>query len=223
MSRIMKGDEKMVRTNVVALNSVPGVAYRQKLPAGGSGIVIFREDFEQPGIASISKTSGEAIPSTNTSKELYPQEAFQEAISLTAGLPYKKQGAVKLKGKEMSEEAPAEEEAIGEEVVVDSADYQKIVDQYTDKNGRLSYSLLNKDMIQFAHRSSRVRKMLSDGANEEAIRLYITGTKFRNITEDPELTDAQVLVITELLDEVSPKGVFKELNSEIRKELKAAK
>ena len=93
----------MVRTNVVALNSVPGVAYRQKLPAGGSGIVILREDFEQPGIASISKTSGEAIPSTNTPKELYPQEAFQEAISLTAGLPYKKQGAVKLKGKEMSE------------------------------------------------------------------------------------------------------------------------
>ena len=65
--------------------------------------------------------------------------------------------------------------------------------------------------------------MLRDGENEEAIRLYITGTKFRNITEDPELTDAQVLVITELLDEVSPKGVFKELNSEIRKELKAAK
>ena len=44
-----------------------------------------------------------------------------------------------------------------------------------------------------------------------------------HITGDPELTDVQVLIITELLDEMSPKGVFKEFNSEIRKSLKAAK
>ena len=87
----------------------------------------------------------------------------------------------------------------------------------------ISYPLLNKDLIQFAHRSSKVRKMLIDGERVEAIRLYITGTKFRNITGDPELTDVQVLIITELLDEMSPKGVFKEFNSEIRKSLKAAK
>ena len=55
--------------------------------------------------------------------------------------------------------------------------------------------------------------MLIDGERVEAIPLYITGTKFRNITGDPELTDVQVLIITELLDEMSPKGVFKEFNS----------
>lgn len=215
----------MIRTNVVTLSSVPGVAYRLKLSAGGSGIVILREDCAQPGIASISKTSGDAIPTRNTPKKMYPQEAFQEAITLTAGLPYKKQGVVRLKGKELSGEAPAEEavaeeELVEEEVVVESADYQKIVDRYTDKDGRLSYALLNRDMIQFAHRSSRVRKMVADGESVDAIRLYITGAKFRSITGNPNLTDAQVLVITELLDEVSPKGVFKELNAEIRKELK---
>ena len=53
----------------------------------------------------------------------------------------------------------------------------------------ISYPLLNKDLIQFAHRSSKVRKMLIDGERVEAIRLYITGTKFRNITGDPELTN----------------------------------
>ena len=53
--------------------------------------------------------------------------------------------------------------------------------------------------------------------------MIVTGTKFRNITGDPELTDAQFLIITELLDEMSPKGVFKEFNSEICKSLKAAK
>ena len=50
---------------------------------------------------------------------------------------------------------------------------------------------------------------LRGAVNVEAIRLYITGTKFRNITGDPELTDVQVLIITELLDEMSPKSRVK--------------
>lgn len=53
----------MIRTNVVLLSVIKAVAYRQKLMTGGSGIVIIRGDASQPGIASISKTSGEAIQS----------------------------------------------------------------------------------------------------------------------------------------------------------------
>ena len=144
-------------------------------------------------------------------------------MTLTAGLPYRKQGNVKLRGNEFTEEPSVEAETTEEAVVVDSADYQKIVDRYTDKTGRLSYALLNKDMIQFAHRSSKVRKMYADKEKAEAVRMYVTGTKFRNITEDPKLTDEQILLITELLDEVSPKGVFRELNEEIRKNLRGKK
>ncbi len=212
----------MIRTNVVYLSVVKGVAYRQKLKSGGSGIVIIREDAAQPGIASISKTSGEAIPAGNTPKKLYPQEAFNEAIALTSGLPYKKQGSVQLKGELVSEEAaPKEEEP--EEIVVNSAEYLKIVEQYTDKNGKLSYPLLNKDMIKFAHSSSKVRKMIEDNAKMKDIALYVVGTKFRNITKNGKLTDAQVEKMIEILDEVSPKGVLKEFNSEIRRSLKAGK
>ena len=209
----------MIRTNVVSLSSIKGVAYRQKLLSGGSGIVILREDSAQPGIASISKTSGEAIPAVNNPKKLYPKEAFQEAIALTAGLPYKKQGSVRLKGLPVVEE-PVAGEAAEEEAVVDSAEYQKIVDKYTDKDGKLSYDLLNKDMIKFAHSSSIVRKMIEEGESVEAIRLYSVGSKFRGITGNPSLSDAQVLKMVELLDEVSQKGVFKEFNDEIRKKLK---
>ncbi len=213
----------MVRTNVVRLSVVPGVAYRQKLPAGGSGIVILREDCEQPGIASISKTSGEAIPAENTPKKKYPQEAFQEAIALTAGLPYTKRGSVRVMEKKLVEEAPSGEDFISEEIVIDSEDYQKIVDKYTDKNGKLSYALLNRDLIQFAHRSSIVRKMLDEGKKADRILLYITGAKYRSISGNSRLTDDQVRLITDLLDEVSPAGVFKELKGEIRKEQKARK
>ena len=211
----------MIRTNVVSLTTIKGIAYRQKLLSGGSGIVILREDSAQPGIASISKTSGEAIPTANTSKKLFPQEAFKEAITLTAGLPYRKQGKVQLKGESLPEETVSEEER-EEEAVVDSAEYGKIVEKYTDKNGKLSYELLNKDMIKFAYASSKVRKMVGDGKSTEDIRLYVVGTKFRNITGNPELTDAQVLKMVEFLDEVSPKGVFKQFNDELRK-MKAGK
>ena len=211
----------MIRTNTVQLTAINGIAYRQKLPAGGSGIVIMREDSAQPGIASISKTSGEAIPTANTPAKLYPAEAFQEAFALTAGLPYKKQGIVFLKGKEKAED-PVPEEQPEDVAAVDSAEYGKIVDQYTDKNGKLSYALLNKDLIKFANSSSKVRRMLDEGVKLEDIRLYAVGTKFRNTAGNPGLTDAQVLKMAELLDEVSPKGVFKEFNDALRK-MKAAR
>jgi hypothetical protein len=213
----------MIRTNVVTLSVIDAVAYRRKLPSGGSGIVIIREGAEQPGIATISKTSVEAIPAANSPKKLYPQEAFQEAMTLTAGLPYKKQGSVQMKSGTkavpIAEEVVSPEEA-AEEVIVESAEYQKIVDKYTDKNGKLSYSLLNKDLIRFIHSSSIARKMIKAGKDVESIRLYASATKYRTVTGNKALTEAQVLKITELLDEVSPKGVFRELNDEIRKNLK---
>ena len=204
----------MIRTNTVTLSVINATAYRQKLPSGGSAIVILRKN-AQPGIASISKTSGEAIPTANTPLNLYPAEAFQEAIALTAGLPYRKQKSV---GKNSPQEpAVLPEEAAEEEVFVDSAEYQAIVDKYTDKNGKLSYSLLNKDMIKFAHSSSIVRKMREEGKSVDEICLYTVGTKFRTITGNHELTQEQIRKIVELLDEVSPKGVFREFTEELRR------
>ena len=207
----------MIRTNTVQLTVIPGVAYRQKLPSGGSGIVLLRSEASQPGIASISKTSGEPILSANTSAELFPVEAFQEAIELTAGLPYRKQGGVRLVLNEPADVQEDEETAAPEdEAAVDSSEYDAIVARYSDKNGRLSYDLLNKDLIRFAHQSSIVRKKAADKVSPDDIRLYITGTKFRTVTGNPDLTDAQILKISELLDEVYPKGVFRALNDELR-------
>ena len=51
----------MVRTELVKLTTISATAYRQKLQAGGAGIVILRGDCKQPGMATISKTSGEPI------------------------------------------------------------------------------------------------------------------------------------------------------------------
>ena len=217
----------MIRTNSVTLSVMPALAYRQKLPSGGSSVVIIRADATQPGVASISKTSGEPIVADNTPAELYPPEAFAEAIELTAGMPYRKQGKPRIVAQDLQqvevEPEPADEELPEAAVVIDSAEYQALVYAFTDKKGRLSYDLLNKELIQFAHSSEMVRRMVEAQDPEDRIRLFVVGTKFRNVTGNKDLTDEQVLKMAELLDEVSPKGVFKDLTADIRAQLGASK
>lgn len=213
----------MIRTDVVNLTVIQAVAFRQKLPSGGSGVTIIRFDTAQPGIASISKTSGKPIPTENTSPKLFPEEAFAEAIALTVGMPYKKRGSVRLDKKAVKEVVPEDDGPAEEEVVVDTAEYQKLVDRYTDKNGKLSYELLNKDLIRFSHSSKIVRELLAEGASVKKIRTYIVCTKFRTVVGNDKLTEKQVLKMADLLDEVSPKSVFKTLDAELRRQSAAKK
>ena len=102
----------MIRTSVVELTTIPAVAYRQKLPAGGSGVTICRYGEKQCGVASVSTRSGKAIPADNTPPELYPAEAFEEALALTRGLPYKRLGKVTVLKKSFKENCLLEQEFI---------------------------------------------------------------------------------------------------------------
>ena len=218
----------MIRTNVVELTVIPAIAYRQKLPSGDIGITILCYGVAQPGLATISKTSGDAIISANTPQGLYPAEAFQEAITLTNGMPYRRQKSVQVKEEivlEAAEEELQEEPAELEDVsfVVDSPEYQRLVDRYTDKNGRLSYELLNRELIQTAHASGQVRIMIEEKATADEIRVQTVKAQLRNLTRKPSLTDAQVAKMIELLDETSPKGVLRPLNDKIRKWLRTGK
>ena len=205
----------MLRTDTVTLTTIPATAYRQKLPAGGSGIVILREGARQPGIASLSKTSGEAIPTANTSAKLYPKKAFEEAIALTAGMPYSKRG-----GPTPTEPEPADPKAAAMESLAESAEYGKIVEHYTDKNGKLSYDLLNKELIQLAHRSSKVREMIEEKATLDRLRIYVAGAKFRTISGNHDLSNNKIRMLIELLDGVYPKSVLKELTEDLKQRLK---
>ena len=210
----------MIRTSVVELTTIPAVAYRQKLPAGGSGITVCRYGEKQVGLASISTRSGKAIPAENNPAELYPAEAFAEAIELTRGLPYKKLGKVTMLKKSFKEQEPKAEE---EEIPVDLAAYDKLAAKYTDKTGKLSYELINKDLIKFLKSSSVVRGLIAEQASAAKIKNYIVGVKVRDVAGNKDLTDKQVKQLTDMLDNVYPKGVFKELNDEIRKTLGKAK
>lgn len=213
----------MIRTETVKLTSIPAIAFRQKLKDGGSGIIVLRADSKQPGIASISRTSGKAIPAKNNPAKKYPDECFDEAIQLTLGMPYTKRKGVKFSDKKVEEVADTSKEVLEEEALLDDKDYKKIVKAYTDKKGKLSYELLNKDLIQFAHRSKTVKELIADRKAVKTVRNYIITSKFASITGNSGLDQKQAVKIADLLDESYPKGVFKELNDDLRKAAAAAK
>ena len=65
--------------------------------------------------------------------------------------------------------------------------------------------------------------MIAEGESAAAIRKYIAGVKFRDIADDHDLSDDEIQRIIKLLDDASPKNVFKELNDMLRKQLGAQK
>jgi hypothetical protein len=203
----------VIRTKIVELSTIEAAAYRQKLRDGKSGIVILRYDASQPGLASVNRRTGTPEPSANTNLEVFPLEAFQEAIELTSGMPYSRRGAVKLSSQ--PEAVDTSEESPEELATVNSAEYEAIVKAYTSKKGELSYELLNKDFIQFAKSSKIVADMVANRASVDEIREYVLRVKLESLTGNRELTVAQTKRIVEMLDEVSPRYVFRELNDEI--------
>ena len=205
----------MIRTAVVKLNTIPALAYRQRLGAGDVGIVIVKPGVAQPGLASLSKNTGKPALSKNTSAVEFPPEAFEEAVAKTAGLPWKKLGVVKADPKQFAPEPAAEPEP--EPVVVEEYVYKDLVDAFTDDSGKFSYALFNKSLIQLAHRSPVVKRMLAEGAGVAEIRDYVVGAKVRGITKNDRLSADEVAVIVDVLDELEPKGVLKELNAELRR------
>lgn len=207
----------VIRTVLVELSTLDAVAFRQKMPDGHSGVVILRYDNSQPGLALLNRHSGEPDIAANTPHDLFPLEAFQEALALTSGMPYSRRGRVKLQAAATSDAAIEEAPAAAEDLAtVSSADYAAVVKAYTNRRGELSYELLNKALIQAAHSNPYVAEMKAHGATLEAIRDHVVKANFEAITGNRSLTQAEVNRIVELLDAVSPRSVLREFNEDLR-------
>lgn len=74
---------------------------------------------------------------------------------------------------------------------------------------------MNKDFIQFTKSSKIVADLVANRASVDEIRNYVVRVKLESLTGNRELTVAQTMLIIEMLDEVSPRYVFRELNDEI--------
>ena len=215
----------IIRTTAVELGAIPAIAYKQKLAAGGAGIKIFRLDKDESAVFTIDRRSGEAAAYGKYNADLFPDEAILEALELTSGLPYTARGKLKIT---FFEEVNAAEDVVETEVekvdMVNSAEYAAMIERYTNEKGKLNYTLMNKDFIQFASKSKIVGNMVADKAKVEDVLLYIVKNRAAFLAGKKEdLSDKETSALIETLDEIDPRSAFKELEAHIRRLLAKVK
>lgn len=212
----------VIRTKLVELSSLDAVAYRQRLGTGHSGVVILRYDSPQPGLALLNRNTGEPDPAANVPRDLFPLEAFREALELTSGLPYSRRGRVRLSQLEPPAAAEADDEGRADDLAtVCSDDYAAIVEAYTNRKGELSYELLNKALIQAAHGNAFVAELVARRVPLEQIRDHVVKANFEAVTANRALSMDAVQRIVEMLDAVSPRSVLRELDDALKRMLAA--
>ena len=206
----------IIRTRAVELTTVPAIAYKQKLASGGAGIKILRMDNDLSAVQTIDRRTGELVEYGSFDEELFPPEAFDEALELVRGLAYSARGAIKVvptsfAAEDVTEQAPAEQ--------VDmtlSAEYQALIERYSDERGKLNYALMNKDFIQFAAKSKVVAKMVADQESLEDIVAFVVKSRATLVSGQKEsLDDASTAALIETLDEIGTRSAFKELRAHI--------
>lgn len=212
---------RIIRTVAVELSTIPALAFKQKLQSsGGAGIKLFRLDREADAVFTIDKRSGEGIPYGPVDAALFPPEAVEEAIELTGGLPYTKRG--KLNVKAFSPQIDPDD--VGEDDtealdMVDSDEYNAIIERYSDEKGKLNYHLMNRDFMQFAGKSKVVSDMLAKGNTPEEILHFIVKSRATFLSGKKEsLSDREVTALIEILDEIDPRSAFKELTQYLRRQ-----
>ena len=214
----------IIRTKAVELSVISAIAYKQKLAAGGAGIKILHTD-GNTAVCTIDKRTAELTPYGSFSEELFPMDAFDEAYELTAGLPYSARGNIKLQVVEEMEADDVSEEAPEEQIDMTlSPEYAAIVERYSDEKGKMNYTLMNKDFIQFASRSKVVADMVGENAGQDAIVEAIVRSRATEISGRRESLDSKsVVLLIETLDEIDPRSAFKELKAHINRMLTKSK
>ena len=215
----------IIRTTAVELTAIPAIAYKQKLGAGGAGIKILLLDRDASAVFTIDRRTGDVTPYGKYDDELFPDDAVYEALELTSGLPYTSRGKLKITvfdGKAGEEDVTEEEEEKAD--MVNSAEYKALVSRYTNEKGKINYTLMNKDFIQFASKSKLVGNMLSDRAGTDDIVQYIVKSRSAELCGKKEaLSDKETAALIETLDEIDPRSAFKELAAHIKRLLAKSK
>ncbi|GBU09777.1 hypothetical protein AwWohl_09150 [Gammaproteobacteria bacterium] len=208
----------VIRTAALELTIIPAIAYKQKLRSGGAGIKLMRLDMDATAMATIDKRTGEAVAYGQVDTALFPLEAFDEAVELIAGLPYSSRGKITLNTSNYS--AAVDKPEIPEINMVESDEYKAIIVRYKDEKGKINYTLMNKDFIQYTSKSKTVANMISNRAQIDEILVNVIKNRATFLAGKKEnLDDNHVKVLIEMLDEIDPRNAFKELRSYISRML----
>ena len=215
----------IIRTPALELTTIPAIAYKQKLAAGGAGIKIFRLDTDAYAVVTLDRRTGEGVPRGKIDVQLFPEEAIDEAIALTSGMAYSARGKIKVTVQTESKEIDDVDETEIEKIdMVGSAEYASIIERYSDEKGKLNYPLMNKDFIQFASKSKMVAEMVGKKTSVEELLRSILKNRAGFIAGSKEtLSDAQTDALLETLDEIDPRSAFKELTQHLKRMLARVK
>ena len=206
----------IVRTKSVELSTIPAIAYKQKLTSGGAGIKILRLVSEASVAATLDKSTGEPGPYGKIDETLFPIEAFEEAMELTLGMPYSGRQNIKIDVSKYTEKVEEPEQEIID--MVNSDEYQTIIERYSDEKGKLNYALMNKDFIKFASKSKTVADMVANSMPRDEILTFIIKSRATFIADKKEsLDDEHIKILIETLDEINTRSAFKELKNFINK------
>ena len=209
----------IIRTKAVELTVIPALGYKQKLAKGGAGLKILRMDREASAVATIDKRTGDAEYYGTVDENLFPMEAFDELLDATSGLPYSARGKIKLViiEQQEAEDVPDEPEKMD---MLNSVEYQAIIERYSDEKGKINYQLMNKDFIKFAAKSKVVSDMVGRMAKNEEILNFTVKSRASFIAGTKEsLNDEETAALIETLDEIDPRSAFKELKLHINRML----
>ena len=208
----------MVRTVTVELQSIKGVAYKQKLTSGGAGIAIITPDSR--AAFTINKRDGSCSPYGKVDTSVFTDKIVKEAVELTNGLPFRRLGTItKVYDDVHCDETSVDDEAEDIKAEIDvmaSVEYQKFITQYTDKNDKFSYQLMNKDLMQFAAKSSVITKMLAEKTDVEAMVRYIVNSKAADLARTKGMDDEMLTAFIEVFDSMNTRSAFKELRAYLR-------
>jgi hypothetical protein len=211
----------MIRTETVNITSINGIAYKQKLTSGGAGITIITPD--DRAAFTINKRDGSCTPYGTVNGELFTGAVITEALELTKGLPYKRMGTVaKVYADNHCDEGPVDLEVSDEKIEIDviaSAEYKVFLSTYTDKRGRFSYQLMNKDLMQFASKSSVVSKKLAEKEKVDDIVRYVVKSKAADLCRNKGMSDDMLTVFIDTFDSMDTRSAFKELRAYLRGKL----
>ena len=211
--------KNIIRTTAVELTVIPAIAYKQKLASGGAGVKILRLDRDATAVFLIDRRSGEGQAYGPVDAALFPDEAVAEALELTTGLPYSARGKLRIT---VFEDKAGDEDVTETEVekvdMVDSDEYKAITARYANEKGKLNYTLMNKDFIQFASKSKAVGDLVVAKAPVADIVLFIVKSRATFLSGKKEsLEDSQVAALIETLDEIDPRSAFKELAAYLKR------
>ncbi|MCL2379130.1 MAG: hypothetical protein FWC77_08405 [Defluviitaleaceae bacterium] len=215
----------IIRTKVVELEMIPAVAYKIKLKSGGSGIKMHRTDQDMTVFAEVDKRTGDIIIDGRVNESLFPYPAFDEAMDLLAGLPYSARGKVKIMVSDEVEDDEVCTDGAKDDLptackMLESDEFNAIIDRFSDESGKLNYALMNKQFMQFAQTSKVVGEMIGRRDSENDIRLFVLKNRAAFLANKREhLSDDEAKALLEALNEINPRSAFKELNLYIRKRM----